>query len=170
MTAMPRRARLSHALLVGTFLLAGAREMCAQAAPAVPTPRDTTAAAVVQAYVRAYNAHDVDAVLSFLAPDFVWLSASGDSLTVEARGRAMVRTQLTGYFRGLPSARSELETLTVLGPWVSAKERAHWTGSAGPRSQAALSVYEVRGGLIQRVWYYPSVRQAGTLASSTKYR
>ena len=86
MTALPRRTRLSHALLVGTLLLAGAHETCAQAAPAAPTARDTTAAAVVQAYVRAYNAHDVDAVLSFLAPVFVWLSASGDSLTVEARG------------------------------------------------------------------------------------
>lgn len=158
MTALPRRAGLPHVLLAGTLLLAGAQEMSAQAAPAVPTPRDTTAAAVVVAYVRAYNAHDVEAVLSFLAPDFVWLSASGDSLTVEARGPAMVRTQLSGYFRQLPSARSELEALTVLGPWVSVKERAHWTGSAGPRSQAALSVYEVRGGLIQRVWYYPSVR------------
>ena len=158
MTALPRRTRLSYARLVGTLMLAGAHEICAQAAPAMPTPRDTTAAAVVQGYVRAYNAHDVDAVLSFLAPDFVWLSASGDSLTVEARGPAMVRTQLTGYFRQLPSARSELEVLTVLGPWVSATERAHWTGSTGPRSQAALSVYEVRGGLIRRVWYYPSVR------------
>jgi hypothetical protein len=158
MTAPPRRAYLSHALLVGMLLLAGARDMCAQVSPAPPSRRDTTAGAVVQAYVRAYNAHDVDAVLSFLAPDFVWLSASGDSLTVEARGSAMVRTQLTGYFGQLPSARSELEALTVLGPWVSATERAHWTGSAGPRSQAALSVYEVRGGLIQRVWYYPSVR------------
>jgi hypothetical protein len=113
---------------------------------------------VIRAYVQAYNAHDIDAVLSFLAPEFVWLSATGDSLTVEARGPATVRTQLTGYFRQLPSARSELEELTVLGPWVSVKERAHWRASAGQRSQAALAVYEVRGGLIRRVWYYPSVR------------
>lgn len=158
MKARPRRAHWSRGLLVGTLLLAGPPAMSAQGAPAVAPPRDTTAIAVIQAYVQAYNAHDVDAVLSFLAPDFVWLSISGDSLTVEARGLAMVRTQLTDYFRQLPSARSELEALTVLGPWVSAKERAHWTGSAGPRSQAALSVYEVRGGRIQRVWYYPSVR------------
>jgi hypothetical protein len=41
---------------------------------------------------------------------------------------------------------------------VSARERAHWVGSAGPRSQAALSVYEVRAGTIQRVWYFPVVR------------
>ena len=108
--------------------------------------------------MRAYNAHGIDAVLSFLAPEFVWLHATGDSLTVEARGAAMVRTQLAGYFRQLPSARSTLEELTVLGPWVSARERAHWTSAAGSRSQAALSVYEVRGGLIRRVWYFPSVR------------
>jgi hypothetical protein len=112
----------------------------------------------VLAYVQAYNAHDVNAVLSFLAPDVVWLSVSGDSLSVDARGQESVRSQLTDYFRRLPSARSELDALTVLGPWVSARERAHWSGSTGPRSQAALSVYEVRGGLIRRVWYYPAVR------------
>jgi hypothetical protein len=145
-------------MMVGTLLLAGPPAMRAQEVPAAPQPRDTTAMAVIQAYMRAYNAHDIDAVLSFLAPDFVWLSVSGDSLTVEARGPAMVRAQLNDYFRQLPSARSELEALTMLGPWVSAKERAHWTGPTGPRSQAALSMYEVRGGLIQRVWYYPSVR------------
>ena len=158
MTTLPFRTSAWRVVLVATLLLAGAREALPQQAIAVPVPRDTSAAAVVQAYVQAYNAHDIDAVLSFLAPEFVWLNVTGDSLTVEARGPDMVRTQLTGYFRRLPSARSELEELTVLGPWVSAKERAHWTGAAGPRSQAALSVYEVRGGLIRRVWYYPSVR------------
>jgi hypothetical protein len=156
--ASPTRTRLSRALLAGTLLLAGARDLRAQQATGMEVSRDTSAAAVVRAYLQAYNAHDIDAVLSFLAPEFVWLSAAGDSLTVEARGSAMVRAQLTDYFRQLPSARSELEALTALGPWVAATERAHWAGSAGPRSQAALSVYEVRGGLIRRVWYYPSVR------------
>jgi hypothetical protein len=69
-----------------------------------------------------------------------------------------VRTQLTAYFRQLPSARSAIETITALGPWVSVRERASWSSASGPRSQAALSIYEVRSGVIHRVWYYPAVR------------
>jgi hypothetical protein len=35
-----------------------------------------------------------------------------------------------------------------------------WTGKSGRRSQAALGVYEVRDGLVKRVWYYPAVEQS----------
>lgn len=145
-----------HSWILGAGIAAllglGARTASAQGA-------DTTAATVVRGYIAAYNAHDIEAVLSFLAPDFVWLSVVGDSVAVEARGREAIRTQLTDYFRSLPSARSELEALTVLGPWVSARERALWVGASGPRAQSSLSVYEVRDGKVRRVWYYPVVRE-----------
>ncbi|NOT06959.1 MAG: nuclear transport factor 2 family protein [Gemmatimonadales bacterium] len=119
---------------------------------------DTAALAVVRAYMEAYNSHDVDGVVRMLSPDFTWLSLSGDSVTVEVRGASAVRASLVQYFRAFPSARSEIEGATVLGPWVTVRERAHWQSAAGPRSQAAISVYEVRGGLLRRVWYYPVVK------------
>ncbi|MFN0178841.1 MAG: nuclear transport factor 2 family protein [Gemmatimonadales bacterium] len=121
-------------------------------------PRDTTPEAVVRGFVQAFNAHNLDALLSFVAPEIVWLSVAGDSVTIEARGVGVLREQMGGYFRQLPSARSELETLTTLGPWVSARERVHWMAASGPRSQASLSVYEIRAGLVRRVWYFPVVR------------
>jgi len=130
------------------------------ASSATPALRDTSAAAVVRAYIAAYNAHDVEKVLTFLAPDFVWLSITADSVAVEARGVEAIRAQLVDYFRSIPTARSTLEDVTALGPWVSARERAHWVSASGPRSQASLSVYEVREGLLRRVWYYPVVREA----------
>jgi uncharacterized protein YndB with AHSA1/START domain/ketosteroid isomerase-like protein len=113
---------------------------------------------VVRAYLQAYNQHDVERMLGFLAPEFVWLSVTGDSVVVEARGVDALRSQMMAYFRRLPSTRSELEEVIALGPWVSARERAHWITASGPRSQASLSVYEVRDGLIRRVWYYPVAR------------
>jgi len=119
---------------------------------------DSPEAVTVQAYVGAYNAHDIDAVLRLIHPDFVWLNLDGDEIKVEARGKDAIRAMLTSYFKGLPSARSEIESISTLGPWVSVRERAHWTGKSGPKSQAALSVYEVRDGLLRRVWYYPSVK------------
>ncbi len=145
---------------VAALLLAvGARAQPAQSPPSVASSPDTTPAAVVREYLRAYNAHDIEATLAVLAPDFVWLSVAGDSVTVEARGIAAIRAQLTDYFRALPSARSDVADLTVLGPWVSATELARWTDRAGQlRAQASHSVYEVRGGRLRRVWYYPVVR------------
>jgi hypothetical protein len=119
---------------------------------------EATEAATVRSYVAAYNAHDIDGVVKLLHPEFVWLNVDGETVAVEARGRDAIRTSLAGYFKSLPSARSEIETLSTLGPWVSVRERAHWQGKDGPRSQAAMSVYEVRDGLLRRVWYYPSVK------------
>ena len=127
-------------------------------APA-PAAADSASLSVVRSYFAAYNAHDIDAVLRHIAPDFVWLNLAGDSITVELRGADAVRSGLVDYFRRLPTARSDIEAITALGPWVSVRERARWMGASGPRSQAALSVYEVRGGLLRRVWYYAEVRE-----------
>ena len=128
-------------------------------AAATAAAEEATEAATVRAYVAAYNAHDIDGVVKLLHPEFVWLNVDGEAVAVEARGRDAVRTSLAGYFKSLPSARSEIETLSALGPWVTVRERAHWQGKDGPRSQAAMSVYEVHDGLLRRVWYYPSVKE-----------
>lgn len=156
--------RAAYVLAVTLLMPSSASIVAAQAAgaaaPTTSSPRDTSAAAVVRAYIEAYNAHDVEKVLTFLAPDFVWLSITADSVSVEARGVDAIRAQLVDYFRSLPSARSTLEDVSALGPWVSARERAHWVSASGPRSQASLSMYEVRGGLLRRVWYYPVVRES----------
>lgn len=119
---------------------------------------DATALAVVRAYIAAYNAHDVDGVIRLLSADFTWLSLSGDSLSVEVRGASAVRSSLIRYFQDFPSAMSEIDGATALGPWVTLRERARWQDTAGPRSQAAISVYEVCAGLLRRVWYYPAVK------------
>lgn len=145
---------------VSVWLMVGGGVVRAQGTGAAPPKPDTSAASVVRAYIDAYNSHDIEKVLSFLAADFVWLSITADSVSVEARGVAAIRTQLAQYFRTIPTSRSELEEVSALGPWVSARERAHWVGANGPRSQASLSVYEVRGGRLQRVWYYPAVRES----------
>ena len=40
--------------------------------------------------------------------------------------------------------------------YVAAREKASWQGKSGSKSQASLSVYEFRAGLIARVYYYPA--------------
>jgi hypothetical protein len=144
------------ALCLLTVALAPAAR--AQPADAAPPETPAEAEAVVRAFVEAYNRHDVAGMLALADTAVVWLSVAGDSVVVEARGAAELARGLEGYFRDVPSAASEVEAVTALGPWVAVRERARWTGEAGPRAQAALSVYEVRDGRVRRVWYYPVVR------------
>ena len=120
---------------------------------------DAAAERVVRDFVDAYNRHDVSAMLALTDTAVTWLSIIGDSVRVETRGAAALRRSMEGYFRSVPTARSTIEALRVVGPWVTVEERAHWTAAAGPRSQAAVAVYEVRDGRIRRVWYYPAVRE-----------
>ena len=149
----------ARALLAACALAAGAPALHARALDAqAPAAADTTPERVVRAFTDAFNRHDVPGMLALADSAIVWLSVSGDSVLVETRGREALARGMAAYFRSIPTARSTLEAVAALGPWVSARERAEWTAASGPRSQASISVYEVRGGRVRRVWYYPVVR------------
>lgn len=143
------------ALPVGGVASAGAQ-------PAPLSPRDTTPISVVRAYVAAFNAKDLDAMMKTVASEFVWMSVSGDSLTDVGRGVDAFRQLIAGYFRAVPSARSELRTIDATGPWVTTHERTRWDAApAEVGGQTSLVVYEVRDGRIRRAWFYPSLPLPG---------
>ena len=110
----------------------------------------------VRDYVSAYNKRDINAMLSMVSDDIQWLSVAGDKITVETQGKLKLRESLAANFKSTPSARSELEWVQVTASRVAAAERAAWQSKSGPKSQASLSVYEFRAGLISRVYYYPA--------------
>ena len=123
-----------------------------------PSPRDTTPISVVREYVAAFNAKDLDAMMSVVASEIVWMSVTGDSLTDVGRGVDAFRRLIAGYFRAVPSARSELIKIDATGPWVTTHERTRWEASpSGVGGQTSLVVYEVRDGRIRHAWFYPSL-------------
>ena len=125
----------------------------------------TPEAVALRAYFDAYNRHEPGAVAALLAPDVKWLSLSGEKLSTDGDGREAVRIWLTGYFKSLPDVRSEALTIEQTGAFLSVRERASWTAKDGARrSQQAHGVYEIRDGLIARVWYFPSVRDPAPAA------
>ena len=129
----------------------------------VSSPRDTTPISVVREYVTAFNAKDLDAMLMAVARDVVWMSVAGDSLTDVGRGIDAFRQMIAGYFRAVPSARSELIEIDATGPWVTTHERTRWdASSSGVSGQTSLVVYEVRDRLIRRAWFYPSLPVLGS--------
>ncbi|MHC4845299.1 MAG: nuclear transport factor 2 family protein [Planctomycetota bacterium] len=143
------------ALLSGCVLLSGcAVPRTANAAPAAAV----AGIGPVQRLMDAFNAHDVEAMNRCVTEDVQWISLQAATLAVETEGRAALAESMTGYFRALPTERSEIEVLQVTDGFVVVRERAHWVQDGEPRSQAALAVYELRGDLVARVWYFAPER------------
>jgi hypothetical protein len=163
-----RSARwLMHGVGQGCFFLLGilllGRPAAAGAQRTVISPRDTTPISVVREYVAAFNAKDLDAMMRVVASEMVWMSVAGDSLTDVGRGIDAFRRMIAGYFRAVPSARSELSTIDATGPWVTTHERTRWDASkSGGGGQTSLVVYEVRDGRIRHAWFYPSLPLPGS--------
>lgn len=138
-------------LLLGHTAAAGAQR-------ARRSPRDTTPISVVREYVAAFNAKELDAMMRVVAREVVWMSVAGDSLTDVGRGVDAFRRMIAGYFRAVPTARSELIKIDATGPWVTTHERTRWeASSSGVGGQTSLVVYEVRDGQIRHAWFYPSL-------------
>ena len=107
----------------------------------------------VRDYVAAFNERNIDTMLSMVTDDIQWLTVAGDKITVETQGKEKLRDSMAAYFKST-KAKSELEWVQVTASRVAALERASWQDKSGKKSQASLSVYEFRGGLISRVYYY----------------
>lgn len=120
------------------------------------TARATPPGEVVEHYIAAYNAHDVEGMLELVDPDVQWLGIDGDELRVDADGAEALAAAMRDYFEAVPTTRSKVESMMVAGSRVSVHERAIWESGGEERSQAALSVYEIAGGRIARVWYFPA--------------
>jgi uncharacterized protein YciI len=116
---------------------------------------------VVRKQLEAFNRHSPDDVVACYAENIKWLSIDGDQVATEGDGRESIRTWLAGYFKSVPTVKSELIEINQTGPHVVFRERASWTARDGtPRSQTAIGVFEVRDGLVQRAWYYPAAKPA----------
>jgi len=146
-------------LAVGAALVAGwAGISCSGSSEAESEAEVVGPLAVVQGHLDAFNRHDAEDLLSWVSPAVEWVNVQGSITSVEVRGREMLRDYMATYFEAQPTVRSEIEEAVVTGDYVAVRERASWTAPDGEEhSQASLGVYNVRDGLIQRVWYYPVV-------------
>lgn len=111
---------------------------------------------VVERYMAAYNDHDVAGMLELVQPDVQWLTIDGDTARLETDGASDLAEALGGYFEAVPSSRSRIDWMKTAGTRVSVRECAGWQSDGDWREQCALSVYEISGGRIARVWYFPA--------------
>jgi hypothetical protein len=122
----------------------------------LPAHRDY---ATVSSYIAAYNERDVQAMSALMHPDVQWLSVEGQDVQVVASGKADLVAQMSAYVSSPSATSSTLEGAVVNGPHLAVREIARWRRDDGSLAeQSSLAVYEVTGGLIRRVWYFPVAR------------
>ena len=117
--------------------------------PAVLVPASPIS--VVQRQVEAYNARDIDAFLSFYASDAVLARHPGGE--VIATGSDEMREIYGKLFAESPDLDCNVVKRIALGDMVVDHELVR--GHRGRPVVYAVAIYEVKEGLIQRVWFLP---------------
>ncbi len=113
------------------------------------TRDQTDPAAVVQAQLDAYNAHDADALAAiygddaeqFLHPD-----------TLLAAGSAQIRARFRARFADT-ATRATLLSRVVLGDTVIDHETVRGRDPDGPSRVDLMAIYQVRAGRIAKAWF-----------------
>lgn len=105
---------------------------------------------VAEALVGAFNRHDPAAMAALVAPDFeLYYVDDAGKAALALSGPESLKKEMTGYFAALPEVRSKIVDSVGGERFVAFREQI--VGGA-----SSLAVYEVREGLIRRVWYYPA--------------
>lgn len=118
-----------------------------------PSPAD-----VVQRQVNAYNARDIDAFVAAYSPA-IEIYRYPDKLLMA--GRAALRKEYAALFDETPSLHCEILEREVKGNIVVDRERI----TGGEKPVEASARYEVRDGLITRVWFMPEPQAAAGLTT-----
>lgn len=112
---------------------------------------------IIENFVAAYNAQDIDGMRPYIHPDIEWISIEGSSSSVVSKGADALEKELEAYFSAPNAPTSSLKDWSVNVNFLAVTETARWTGKDGePREQSSLAVYQMKQGMIRRVWYYPA--------------
>lgn len=113
----------------------------------MPTPL-----AIAERLMEAFNRHDPEAMSSLVTEDFELFYFNNEGKAeLSVTGREALKAEMTDYFKTRPDVRSKIADAIGGTNYVSFREQI--VGGA-----SSLAVYEVREGLIRRVWYYPAER------------
>jgi imidazolonepropionase-like amidohydrolase len=115
--------------------------------PEALVPRTPEALAQIQ--LNAYNSRDLEVFLSVYHPRVeVYDFPSG---ALRMRGRPAMRKAYAALFSRAPRLHCRLRNRIVQGRWVFDREVV--TGMPGRDTVHATAIYEIRDGLIRRVWF-----------------
>ena len=102
-----------------------------------------------------FNAHDINGMQELVWDDVAWYTIERDEMVANANGIEELTDGLTAYFEALPSVRAQIEHIHSAGSFAVARERVVWLDKEGvEQSQASYSVYQIRDGKIESIWYF----------------
>jgi hypothetical protein len=111
---------------------------------------NTAPSQIVQRQLDAYNSRDIEAFLSAFAEDAQATELGADAPS--QKGKTELRSRYAELFANSPHLYSEVVTRTCFAHIVVDLERI--TGRNGSSEvYEVLAIYEVRGGLITRVYF-----------------
>jgi putative hydrolase of HD superfamily len=115
---------------------------------------ESLAIAVVQAQIDAYNARDLDKIVTYYAPDGVVRDAAEGRFS--ARGPEEIRSLFDDVFAANPDLHADTPAIFGVGEWVAAHlaVAGFRSGNEAPRARRWLEVYRVVGGLIHELNIY----------------
>ena len=107
---------------------------------------------IVKGAVDAFNAHELDRYLSFLAPEFEYVDHMGAVSEVQGSGVDAIRRQIEGWFDAFPDFRASVDEFIDAGDRVVSVTTWQGTGAGSglPYYQEAAEVLTVRDGKIIR--------------------
>lgn len=105
----------------------------------------------LRAFGEAWNARDVDLVLSFMAPDPSYHASVGSELLGTSYvGREAVRAGVAAFFERYPDGRFDDAAVFVAGDRGAAEWTFTWTDADGSRLRArGCDLFEFEGDLVR---------------------
>jgi DNA-binding CsgD family transcriptional regulator len=127
--------------------------------------------AVVQGWVAAYNAHDVDALCRLCHPEIDIVPSA--TLVVAWPGSSFhrhegVRAIIGHAFESYPRTRLELRECRKMAPWLFVAMRIVLDDEADPPlAQMGASLYDIENGLVRRIHSFASEQLALSAAAES---
>lgn len=114
---------------------------------------------VIKAYSNAYNEKDINALKSLMHANIEWLAVTGNEIEVHVSGKETLATEMESWFENPNLPKGKHRDWSINGNNVAVTEIAYWTTKDGEeKSQSALTVYELKDGLVRRVYYFPETK------------
>lgn len=103
---------------------------------------------IVQRQLDAYDAGDIDAFVATYTED---VEIYDHPATLRMQGRDALRETYGRLFTEAPDLKTHIATRIVRGDFVVDDETV--TGVPGGGTRGAIAIYQVRDGLIAKVWF-----------------
>lgn len=115
---------------------------------AAPTPKSLSPAGTVGRQIELFNAHDLEGFLALFSEELEVAALPGG--TIPPSGKARLRELYAARFAANPDLHASAEAQLVSGDYVIQRERIK--GRVGKPNLEALVIYQVKAGLIVRMW------------------